>query len=79
MGCGFLFSTHRLLPEPSDFRRIVDLRRNGGLTEAEAALRAWGEARPAHAQARARLGMMMLSRSQPAACMLECWSGSPVT
>lgn len=57
------------MPEPKDFRRIVDLQLNGRLPEAEAALRAWAEARPAHAEAQARLGMVLLSRAQPAAAL----------
>lgn len=57
------------MPEPSDFRRIVDLQLNGRLPEAESALRAWVEEQPAHAEAQARLGMVLMSRAQPAAAL----------
>jgi len=57
------------MPEPSDFRRIVDLQLNGRLPQAEAALRAWVAQWPTHAEAQARLGMVLLSQAQPAAAL----------
>lgn len=57
------------MPEPRSFRRIVDLQLNGRLPEAEAALRAWVAQWPDHAEAQARLGMVLLSRAQPGAAL----------
>jgi predicted O-linked N-acetylglucosamine transferase (SPINDLY family) len=52
-----------------DFRSIVDLQIAGHLLPAEAALRAWIAAYPGHAEAQARLGMVLQARGLPAAAL----------
>ena len=53
------------MASPPEFRRIVDLHSQGRLRPAEAALRAWIAAHPDHAEAHARLGMILQARGLP--------------
>jgi CRISPR-associated protein Csy1 len=50
---------------PADFRNIVDLQQTGQLDAAETALRAWIAQRPGHAEAHARLGMVLQAAGRP--------------